>query len=247
MTPVEYVFRIDAFTPETLPMARLGEYLTALARLLGHPEHTHFIRLDAGSARLVHKVDPVDAPKVESRLNSVRVGAASKDAMFAHQLIEDLLANDNAIGELSEVLTGRVVIPFVGRNKQKTISFPPFRENAAIDGQVVSIGGRDATAHATLQDGDIFHSNVVMKRELARELGKLLYGPSVRLHGSGRYERQNDGGWKLLDFKVDRIELLDDRSIGRTLSELREVPNNGLMQENAYLEVGEMRYLEGER
>jgi hypothetical protein len=46
MSPVEYVFRIDAFTPDTLPMARLAEYLSALAKLLGHQEHTHFVRVD---------------------------------------------------------------------------------------------------------------------------------------------------------------------------------------------------------
>ena len=98
MNPIEYVFRIDAFTPDTLPMARLAEYLAALAKMLGHPEHTHFIRVDEGSAKLVHKVDPVDAPKVESRLNNVRIGSAPKDAMAAKQTLEELLANDNAIG-----------------------------------------------------------------------------------------------------------------------------------------------------
>ena len=61
MTPVEYVLRIDAFTPDTMPMARLAEYLGALARLLGHAEHTHFVRLEEGSAKLVHRVDAVDA------------------------------------------------------------------------------------------------------------------------------------------------------------------------------------------
>ena len=241
MQPVEYVFRIDAFTPDSLPMARLAEYLGALARLLGNLEHTHFVRVDPGSVRLVHKVDPVDAPKVEMRLNSVRIGDAPKDAQNARQTLEDLLASDNAVGALAESLSGRVVLPFVGRDRPKPMTFPPFREDATIDGQVVSIGGRDSTAHATLQDGDIFHAGVVMKRETARELAKLLYGAPVRLHGNGRFERHADGVWKMLDFRVERFEILNDRPLAETLAHFRELPGNGLMADDAYHAVAKLR------
>lgn len=241
MEPSEYVFRIDAFTPDTLPMARLAEYLAALAKMLGHPEHTHFVRVDEGSAQLVHKVDPVDAPKVESRLNDVRIGSATKDAMAAKQALEELLANDNAVGTLSESRTGRVVVPFVGRNRIKPLTFPPFREDTTIDGQVVAVGGRDSTAHATLQDGDVFHVNLTMKREIARELARLLYGPTVRLHGNGRFERMSDGVWKMLDFRVERFEALDERPIAEGLETLRSVPGNRLMEGGAANDILSLR------
>jgi hypothetical protein len=239
--PVEYVFSIDAFTPDTLPMARLAEYLSALAKLIGHPEHTHFVRVDEGSAQLVHKVDAVDAPKVETRLNGVRVGSAPRDALVAFQTLEDLLVNDNAAATFTEVATGRVLVPFVGRDRPKPLTFPPFRENTSINGQIVRIGGRDDTAHATLQDGSTIHTGVNMKRELARELGKLLYGPMVRLHGNGKFERQADGVWKMDDFKVDRYEVLDERSLAETLTLVRTVPNNGLMEPDRYHLVSSLR------
>lgn len=241
MEPSEYVFRIDAFTPDTLPMARLAEYLAALAKMLGHPEHTHFVRVEEGSAKLVHKVDPVDAPKVEIRLNNVRIGSGTKDAMAAKQTLEELLANDNAVGTLNEARTGRVIVPFVGRNRVKPLTFPPFREDTTIDGQVVSIGGRDSTAHATLQDGDVFHVNLTMKREVARELAQLLYGPIVRLHGNGRFERMPDGVWKMLDFRVERFELLDERPIAATLEAIRAAPGNRLMEGDAASDVLSLR------
>ena len=38
----EYRFRIDAFSPETLPMARLAEYLRQLAVILGEPNDVPF-------------------------------------------------------------------------------------------------------------------------------------------------------------------------------------------------------------
>lgn len=237
MEPTEFTFRIDAFTPDTLPMARLAEYLAALARLIGHQEHTHFVRVEPGSARLVHKVDPVDVPKVESRLQSVRTGGAPKDALVAQQALEDMLANDNAIGSLFESETGRVVVPFIGRDRSKPIAFPPFREDTTIQGQLVKIGGRDNTAHATLQDGEVVHGYVSMKRDLARELAKLLYGPTVRLHGNGKFERQNDGVWKMLDFKVDRYSILEDKTVAETLAVIRQVPGNSLMAKDVYSEI----------
>lgn len=217
MKPVEYIFSIDAFTPDTLPMGRLAEYLAALSKLLGHRDNTHFVRVDEGSAQLVHKVDHVDAPKVRARLTNVRSGDAPREAIRARKELDDLLANDNALGTLSESETGQVIVPFQGRNRPKPIVFPPFRENAAIQGQVISIGGRDATSHAILQDGDTFHTNLSMSRDIAKQLAPLLYGPIVRLHGNGRFERQTDGEWKMLDFKVDRFEQLEDLSISESL------------------------------
>jgi hypothetical protein len=235
--PTEFTFLINELTPDTLPMARLAIYLAALAKLIGHDERTHFVGIEPGSVKLVHKVEAVDVPKVENRLYGVLTGNAPKEALAARQVLEDLLANDNADGSLFETGTGRVVIPFVGRNRPKPITFPPFREDTTIQGQIVSVGGKDSTAHAILQDGDVFHAHVSMKRDLARELAKLLYGPTVRLHGNGKFERQNDGVWKMLDFKVERFTLLDDKTVAETLAGLRQVPGNGLMKAESYREI----------
>ncbi|MBN8485160.1 MAG: hypothetical protein J0L50_10320 [Sphingomonadales bacterium] len=241
MDPVEYVFRIDVFTPDTLPMARLADYLAALARMLGHQENTHFVRLEKGSAKLVHKVEAVDVPKVEARLQSIRMGSAPKDALAAHKALDELLANDNAVGSLTEAKTDRVILPFIGRNRPKPLSFPPFREDTSLEGQVVSIGGRDSTAHATLQDGDIFHVGLSMKREVARDLAPLLYGPVVRLFGNGRFERQPDGVWKMHDFRVDRFEVLKECSISEALGQIRGATQNTLMSFDVYHQISKLR------
>ncbi len=234
MKPVEYVFRIDVFKPDTMPMERLAQYLAALAKMFGHADHTHFVGITEGSAKLHTAIDPVDAPKVEARLNGVRLGEGPKEALAGKQALEDLLANDNAVATLTEADSDRVVIPFIGRNRVKPLTFPPFREDTSIDGQLVSIGGRDSTAHAILQDGDVYHAGVTMPRELARGLGKLLYGPPLRMHGNGRFERQADGAWKMTDFRVDRVEVLDERPLHEVLDAVRLVPGNQLMKHDAY-------------
>lgn len=234
MKDIEYVFSIDAFTPDNLPMGRLAEYLIVLAKLMGHRDNTHFVSLEPGSAMVVHKVEHVDAPKVEARLARIRMGDAPKEALRARSDLDDLLANDNAVGTLSERATGRVIIPFPGRNRPKPIAFPPFRENASIFGQVVRVGGTDDTAHAILQDGDISYTNINMSREIAKQLAHRLYGPLVRLHGNGRFERQPDGEWRMLDFRVERFDDLDDKELSLSLQSLREIDGNGLMLNDAY-------------
>lgn len=237
MKPVEYVFHIDVFQPETLPMGRLAEYLAALAKMFGHPEHTHFVAVERGSAKLRTAVDPVDAPKVEARLNGVSVGDGTKDALAGKQALEELLANDNALGTLTEGATDRIVVAFIGRNRPKPLSFPPFREDTSVDGQLVSIGGRDTTSHAILQDGDVLHVGLSMPRSMARELAPLLYGPTLRLFGNGKFERLGGGVWKMSDFKVDRFERLDDRPVGEVLEGLRAIPGNRLMDADAYRDI----------
>ena len=246
MEPVEYVFHIDVFTPDTLPMNRLAQYLAELAKMFGHTEHTHFLKVTSGSAKLHTTVEPVDAPKVSSRLEAVRLGDGPKDAMAGKRGLEELLANDNAAGKLIEVETGRVVVPFIGRDRVKPLLFPPFREDTYIDGQLVSIGGRDKTAHAILQDGELTHSGVTMSRELARELAPLLYGPILRLFGNGRFERQTDGIWKMSDFRTDRYVELDQRSVLETLAKVRTIPRNGLMSPDAYKLMKDDHHDDGE-
>jgi hypothetical protein len=227
MTNYEYTFRIDAFTPETIPMARLAEYLAVLSNLVGHSKSTHFDRLAAGSARLIYKIDAVDAPKVEQRLACAGEPDAPRDLRKAFDTLDNMLANDNAVGELMNQ-NGAVIIPFPGRDRPKVLTFPAFRQDGSIDGQVVSIGGKDATAHVILQDGAVTYSNIKLTREMARQLRGYLYEQKVRLVGSGRWERSPDGSWKLLDFNVGSFQVLDEASLTDVLENLREIPGNGL-------------------
>jgi predicted ATPase len=74
----EYRYVIDAFTSDTLPMARLAEYMREVAALLGEPERVHFARLEAGSAVLVSKIEARVGPKVAARVNGLKDGTAPR-------------------------------------------------------------------------------------------------------------------------------------------------------------------------
>lgn len=241
MANYEYTFRIDAFTPETIPMARLARYLAELSNLVGHNQSTHFERLETGSARVVYKIDAVEAPKVEQRLARACDPDAPIDLSKAFYALDSLLAEDNAVGELSNS-TGAVIIPFPGRDRPKALNFPAFRQEGSIDGQIVSIGGRDKTAHVILEDGAVTYSNIKITRDMARRLRVYLYEQKVRLVGRGRWERSPDGIWKLLDFTVSSFYALDDSSLSDVLDSIRSVPDNGLSNSaNVYDDLMSLR------
>jgi hypothetical protein len=72
MSSENYEFRISAFTPSSIPMARLAQYMAELASLLGNSENVHFASLKKGSVRVVARVANEAAPKVSLRVNSAR-------------------------------------------------------------------------------------------------------------------------------------------------------------------------------
>jgi hypothetical protein len=228
----EFTFRIDVFTPDTIPMARLAEYMAALAELVGYQDSTHFVRLERGSACLVSRIEDQDVPKVRQRLATVAGPAAPPAVVKAFKVLDDMLADDNAVGEVMGP-EGAIIVPFPGRTRPKPLAFPAFRQDGSLDGQIVSIGGKDRTAHVILRDGTVIYSNIELSHDLAREMAKHLYGLKIRLFGRGRWERHPDGAWKLLSFSVDRFEVLDDAPLSQVLAEIRRVPGNGLMTDEA--------------
>src|SRR5579872_6671913 len=110
-----YELYIDAFTPDTISMSRLAEYMRDFAEMLGHYEHVHFEKLTPGSLTLATRVDPVAQNKVSHRIEEIRYGGGSKLALKAFQSLDEHLAEDNAIGRI--VHRGAKVIEFAGRTR----------------------------------------------------------------------------------------------------------------------------------
>lgn len=219
----EYRFRIaDSFTPGTLPMERLGEYMTALAKLLGEGESVHFQKLVEGSAVLVAGVDPPARPKVRERIRGVHDGSGPKDALKAFAELDEMLRRDNATGALLDD-TDAIVVPFPGRLRPEPLVFGPFRQDGTLDGQVIRVGGKDDTVPVHLQDGAIIYTGLNATRDMARRLGPMIYGPTIRVHGSGVWFRAGDGSWELRSFKITDFEILDDTPLQEVVANLRQV------------------------
>lgn len=242
---VEYVFTIDVFTPDTIPMARLAEYIAELAQLVGHKETTHFRRVESGSAKLAYAVADSTNARVEQRIIAAPSGEGPREAIEAFKRLDEMLAADNAVGSLQKAAGSAVVIQFPGRLRPAELALPAFRQPGTIDGEVVSLGGKDKTAHVILRDGNVTYSNISISRSQAKGLAPYLYQGKVRLSGTGRWQRQTDGAWRLLNFAVDDFEILDDTPLSDVLRDLRTAAPQ-LVDEGAYFDIAALRIDDGE-
>lgn len=217
----EYRFRIDVLSVDTLPMARLAEYMGHLAALLGEPERVHFARVEEGSAVLVSNIEDQAVSMVARRLNRVREGKGPPDAMKAFKSLDTLLAKDDATGSLIGECDTEI-ISFPGRNRPKPVRYGPFREWGSLDGVLVRIGGKDRTVPVWLMDGEKTHicnTSVDVSMRLAPYYRK----ETLRVRGSGRWCREEDGSWTMDQFDIEDFEVLDDAPLSEVVDRLRAV------------------------
>ena len=217
----QYIFRIDRFTPETIPMARLAEYMIKLAQLLGTSERVHFKTLRRGSVQIVSAVEVEAQPKVRARLQTLRTSDVATDVKEAFENLNGLLENDNAVGSIR--CGPAIILKFPGREQLRPPQIGPFTQPTELAGQLVRIGGRDRTAHAQLEDPEGRAWSIEMTREQARELARLLYGPPIRVSGSGKWTRIPSGSWELEYLKLQSWEQLSDESLRDAVDSLRKI------------------------
>lgn len=226
-TPREYKFRIDAYTPDTIPMARLAEYMQDLATLLGEKEHVHFVRLDEGSTVLVQKIDTESVPKVRARISAIDVaaGGGPEDSLRAFRAIDRRLAEDNAVGHLYQD-GGAEIIRFPGCESPRPLTFGAFNQPGSLDGLLIKIGGKDETVPVHLQEGSaVYICNAT--RDMARRLAPHLFSGILRVHGTGRWARDAEGQWLLRRFNISDFEVLEDAPLSAVVARLRQVPGSG--------------------
>jgi hypothetical protein len=206
-------------------MARLAEYMTDLATILGEPEGVHFLRIEPGSAVLVQKIDDVAVPKVRAQLIEVKQGNAAPDAMRAYRRTNIRLKQDNCIGLLGND-ENPAVIRFPGREEEDLISFKAFNQSGTIDGKINVIGGRGDPVPVHVQQGDKTFT-CQASREVAKTFGPYLFTHELRVRGTGRWRRTEEGNWEMQRFTITSFEVLDETPLGSVVAKLRDVPGSG--------------------
>jgi hypothetical protein len=221
MSGEEYEFHIDAYTPTTIPMARLAQYLSELAALIGQTERVHFTRLKSGSVQIVAKVEREAAPKVRVRLQNALDPEAPPDVRRPYIRLDEMLRADNAVAKLMRGSAN--IVRFPGRTGARSPRMGPFTEQAEVDGRIVRIGGTDDTAHALIEDGEGEVWSAECTRELAIQLAHYLYGDPLRLSGNARWERDEAGKWELLSFRAKDFHPLLAEDLATALNTLRRI------------------------
>lgn len=218
--------RITAYTPATIPMARLAEYMRELAALMGSESGAHYRGATKGSTVLNVEVAPENAAKVAERLLQATSSDAPAEAKKAMANLDALLRADNATGTLT--LPGRRrPIRLQGIEAMLPERVGPIREFTTVQGEVVRVGGKDRSLHALLigEDGQTFRLSTG-SRETAKLLAVQLFS-RVRASGVGTWYRNDAGAWDLDELKLQSFEPLEERTLLEAVSELRNVEGAG--------------------
>ncbi len=235
-------------TPLTLPLARLAEYLTDLAMLLGHRESVHLVNVAEGGAEPVMYVDADEESRVTHQIQSAARGMAPRDANAAYKRLDDRLREDQAVGNIVNVSKKAKVLDFPGKTLDLPQEYGPIKEKASIVGKLMRIGGFDETmpVHLKRADDVIFYCDT--SALVAEQLAPFLF-KNIRVHGQATYSRGKEGAWKLDRFKIQSYDPdpLNDESFSVIMDKLRAIPGSEWNEVADPLEeLRKLRHGEGE-
>jgi hypothetical protein len=240
----EYRFEIDAYSPETMPLARLSQYLSDLARLMGETTSVHLTRVVKGSTVPVLHVDWEAEPKVRDRLRSVKFNDGQyPEAQRAYREINKRLVEDNARGILVDPKRAGV-IEFPGRDGANQPEFGPIRQHGTFQGIPIRIGGELSDVPIHLEDGEETHI-VTAPRRIAKQIGMHLFTSVVRVEGIGSWLRNRQGEWERRDFYVQDFEVLKEGDVRSDIAHLRALPAKWKDEDDPLGELASIR--NGER
>ena len=105
---VVYDFRIDVWKPETLPLKRLAEYASELAKLFGSAPDVHLLKIRRGSHVQEFAVANTARATVERQLALVKTTHAPEELVKPYTSLNHYLRVDggSAVLKLKQMLRG---------------------------------------------------------------------------------------------------------------------------------------------
>lgn len=221
----ELSFVIPGYTPETIPLTRLIEYLQQMSVVLGDPGNLHLIEIRHGSVEPTFHVPRTVALEAKDRASKVQRGDGTKRQVEAFQRVQRMVRRDarDAGHRVALLKSPQRVLLEIPAAPDEPEALCGIRQASSVDGQLIRVGGAGEDAALQVQDlqGHIM-SGFTARRSLAKELARLMWEP-VRLHGVGIWNRSERGAWLLDRMQVQSFERLEDESLGVTLERLRSL------------------------
>ena len=212
----EVKFKLKGYTPKTLPMLRLAQYMLEFSRLIGHQDHVHFEDLREGSAEICAVVEgPGVHSKVVARISGVQNGTAPKDALAAYGRLNQMLRKDDANAELkasSTVIRLRAanvnivsaIVQDYGDITGKLYFLAESKKGVSAKVKPFS-GGKPVTCTAP--------------NSMKNDLRGLLFEP-VRVSGRGLWERKQ-GLWECDALHIEQVQAVEMVSFRAAIGKLR--------------------------
>jgi hypothetical protein len=178
-------------------------------------------------------------PKVRQRVRGIARHDAPRDAVAAFESINDRLARDNAKGRLVDQ-EGSKVLTFLGRDAKGQPEYGPFSETGELVGAVIMVGGMNDPVPVHIQDGDRVHL-CEARRDVAKTLAPLIFGPVIRVSGMGRWFRNAAGEWEMRSFRIQSYRELDQSTLRTAVEKLRAIPAGWKGSRNTLAQLKKIR------
>jgi hypothetical protein len=216
----EYRLKIDAYSPETMPMRQLAAYLNDVAVLFGQEPNVHLVSIEESSTCPVVLVDWEAEPKVVDRIMKARDKEGPEEAIGAIERIDARLVKDNASAELLGPSRSRV-LEFPGAKVKRPI-WPSVNQAAELYGIPIAVGGKGDPVPVHLLDGNEEYY-LLAERGRAKKIAEYLFTATLRVIGRGRWRRLPTGGWDLERFVIEGHEVIKIVTFDNAVRELRGI------------------------
>lgn len=222
----EISFVIPGYTPETIPLARLLEYIQQIVVVIGDLPDLHLVEIRSSSAHPVFLAPKATVLEANDNVRRAGRGEGTKRQTDAIKCIGQMIQSDAAGTSFSDrpallKIADKVILEIPAAQEEIGV-VDGLRQATSVDGQIIKVGGVGEDAHLQLQamDGRTL-SGITAKRPLAKELALLLWGPTVRLYGEGIWRRDAGGSWNLKSMQVQSYEQLEEDDATLVLERLR--------------------------
>ena len=213
MKKTQYEFIIKDFSPSTLKISRLAEYLKELSKIFGETHKIYFDRVDEGSVCLKFNIEERIEKKISEHLIKRFNSKEIQDSILQKLLEKD---ETSAILKISD---GKM-IQFPGIENPKKIKEFTISCERVTTGKIVSISGKDKTINVDLLDNGIEYYCLCFE-DIVK---KLKWGMYISAATEG-YWIKTDEGWRTdrkKRLKIKNFKILKKQTPYETFKELTE-------------------------
>lgn len=237
----EYRLKIDGYSPDTMPMKSLVEYLADIATLFGQESSVHLVKIEASSVSPVVLVDWDAEVKVLDRVNTAKRGEGPEEPIRAIENINARLRSDNTSALLLNP-NKKNVIEFPGIKFQpvKPVEWPSINQSATLFGVPIAVGGKNDPVPVHLQDG-LTELHLHADRAKAKAIAQFLFSTVIKVIGRGRWRKSSGESWILERFTIDEFEPVKLANMDEALAQLRGIDSAWKRSEDPLSELDAIR------
>ncbi len=215
-----YIFKIEDFTPESMPFGRLVEYYLEIKKMLGVADKLHLVGVVESSHGSAFKIDRNHQAPLDKRLIEINEGTAPSVSLRARDTIDRMLREDGTSGSFYDS-RGINAIPFPGKRSAEVAQIR-VRGAASFVGELYHIAGTKDDVKVRINTdlyGVVFCAT---SREIAKELRDFLFD-EVKVSGRGVWAKISTGKWNIDDFIITDFAPVKRESLRQSVDRLRNM------------------------